>query len=60
MGYKKGDILQTDGYGVLYFVQYYGLYGMFCAENENDCKNGLGHIYPLSIVLDAIGNIYED
>ena len=61
MGYNFGDILITDGYGTLFYIDCGNDDSTFFGtSDENECKKKIGHFYPLSCVKEVIGNIEED
>ena len=61
MGFKFGDILVTNGYGTLFYIDCGNDDSTFFGtEDENECKYKLGHFYPLSCIKEVIGNIEEN
>ena len=59
MGYRHGDILSTDGYGTLYFIEYHNENEFFGTPDEDECRDNCGHFYPLEIIEDVDGNIFD-
>ena len=59
MTYEHGDILETDGWGTLYFIEYHNDDEFFGTSDEDECRNSLGHFYPLSIIEGVEGNIFN-
>lgn len=63
---QKGDILKTNGYGIVYFVgdgseftddsgeMFWG------SRNEDDFEDELGGYYYYSNVVKVIGNVYDN
>lgn len=61
MEYNFGDILITNGYGTIFYINCGNDESTFFGStDENECKNKLGHFYPLSCIKEVIGNIEEE